>query len=281
MPDYLGLGDHHAFHPYPLNVTNAHAGVDIILPARALAKQKGYRVGAKLFVSGYSEGGGIAMAQLRQLEKFNDANYFVEAAAPASGPYDLSGATREFMMRENTDQTGFGVRLYLMAYMSYYFHKHAGIKLTDYFKPAMALTVSQAFKTNRTDKDVITRLVVAATLMRAKNSVFNIITPKFEKAMRTKDRRDPLVKAMIENDVFDWSPKTRLLLINLEGDGVVDPSNTDKAFRTMRNRGVSPNTLRRYIIPGGILTHITAVPAALSAARRFFDGGFGAVRDSQ
>jgi hypothetical protein len=36
-----------------------------------------------------------------------------------------------------------------------------------------------------------------------------------------------------------------MLLINLQGDKVVDPGNTEKAFQTMRQRGVGANVLRR------------------------------------
>ncbi|HMS11295.1 MAG TPA: hypothetical protein PKE66_17530, partial [Pyrinomonadaceae bacterium] len=42
LPDYIGLGDHKAAHPYPLSKVNARSGVDIIPAARELARQKNY-----------------------------------------------------------------------------------------------------------------------------------------------------------------------------------------------------------------------------------------------
>ncbi len=274
MPDYLGLGDNKAAHPYPLNVVNSRSGADIIKPARTLAGFQNVAIGTRLFVTGYSEGGGVAMALVRELEQSNDPSDQVFASAPASGPYDLSGATRQFMMAQPTDQAGFVVRLYLISYMAYYFHKEYGVKLTDYFKPSMALTVSTAYPANITDESLIKRLVVAATLMRSKNSIFNVITPRFRRAMETLDTSDPVVRELQRNNVYDWSPRSKMLLINLKGDTIVDPANTEKAFRTMRARGVRADTLRRYIIKNDKLTHITAVPEAMLQARRFFDGGF-------
>ena len=274
MPDYLGLGDHKAAHPYPLNVVNSRSGFDMIKPARTLMSNLNAQVGQRLFITGYSEGGGIAMALVRELQQSSDPQHQVFSSALASGPYDLSGTTRQFMMAQPTDQAGFVIRLYLMSYMAYYFHKEYGVKLTDYFKPAMALTVSTAYPANLTDENLIKRLAVAAVLMRSKNSVFNVITPRFKRAMETLDSSDPIVRELIKNDVYDWSPRTPMLLINLQDDTIVDPANTEKAFRTMRSRGVQADTLRRHIIKNNKLTHLTAVPEAMLQARRFFDGGF-------
>ena len=281
IPDYLGLGDHKATHPYPRNIINSQSAVDIIAPARALARQKNYRIDPKLYVTGYSEGGGVAMAAMQKLEKLNGAMYRVERAAPASGPYDVSGATREFMLVQPTDQAGFVVRVYLLSYAAYYLRKHSNVKITDYFKPAMANSIWLNYNRNPSDENLIKALGVTALLMRAKNDLRNVITPRFLRAMQTLDRRDPLVAALLNDNVYDWAPQTPMLLINLEGDGVVNPENTINAINAMRRRGVGRDSLWRYIIRDGSLNHVTAVPAAMSAARAFFDNGFSGVRDAQ
>jgi alpha/beta superfamily hydrolase len=272
MPDYLGLGDHQGAHPYPLGAINSRSAVDIIEPARALAARQNTNVGANLFVSGYSEGGAVAMWTVRDLESKRGAVYNVTAAALASGSYDLSDTTRKWLLAAPTNQEEFVIRLYLTAYMAYYFHKSSGAKLTDYFKPAMALTVSQAFKGNISDENIIKRLAVAAVLMRAKNSLANVVTPRFWQALRNLDASDPVIREMRKSDAYDWSPKTKMLLISLQGDKVVDPANTEKTFQTMRRRGVGSDVVRQYVIKDTNLNHITAVAPALAQARRFFDG---------
>lgn len=276
MPDYLGLGDQKGAHPYPLGAANSRSAVDIIEPARTLAARQNTPVGSKLFVSGYSEGGAVAMWAVRDLEAKRGALYNVDAAALASGPYDLSDTTRKWLLASPTETDEFVIRLYLTAYMAYYFHKSTGVKLTEFFKPAMALTVSQAFKGNVSDENVIKRLALAAVLMRSKNSLENVLTPRFFKALETLDASHPVIREMQRNDVYDWSPKTKMLLISLPGDKVVDQANTEKALRTMRRRGVGSDTLRQYKIKDASLNHITAVAPALARARRFFDGDFAA-----
>lgn len=282
IPDYLGLGDHQAAHPYPLNVTNARSARDSIVPARMLALQLGYKIGSKLYVTGYSEGGGIAMALTKDLQSLGASGYQVEKSAPASGPYDLSDTTREFMLQEPTDQIGMGIRLYLLSYSTYYFRKEHGIPIRNYFKRAMADSIWLNYNSTVSDENLVKRLGLTAVLMRPKNSLKNLLTPEFLKKFESLDKSDPMIAELAKNDVYDWSPRVPMLLINLEGDGVVDPRNTDKAFRTMRGRGLGRDQLRRYIIqPSEGLSHLTAVPNAMSAARRFFDEGFAGVRDAQ
>ncbi|MEO8073970.1 MAG: prolyl oligopeptidase family serine peptidase [Acidobacteriota bacterium] len=271
MPDYLGLGDDKEFHPYPLGAVNSLSAIDLIQPARTVAARNGVALGSRLFITGYSEGGAVAMWTVKELENKFGTQYAVTAAAPLSGSYDLSGATRKWLLASPTDQAGFVTRLYLSSYIAQSFHKNNGVKLTDYFKPSMALTVSQAYKTNRSDEDIIKRLALAATLMRAKNSLENVLTNRFVEALRKSDMRDPIIKGLRNNDVYDWSPRTKMLLVNLEDDKIVDPDNTDNVFRTMRKRGVGNDTLSRFIIKDRNLNHITAVAPALLQARRFFD----------
>ncbi len=281
MPDYLGLGDHKGAHPYPLGAANSLSAVDIIEPARALAARQNTKIGSRLFVTGYSEGGAVAMWTVRDLERKSGAGYDVSAAALASGSYDLSETTRKWLLASPTDQAEFVIRLYLASYMAYYFHKSTGVKLTEYFKPAMALTISQAFKGNISDENVLKRLALAAVLMRSKNSLENVITPRFKKTLETLDTSDPVIREMQKSDAYDWSPRTKMLLISLQGDKVVDPANTEKTMRTMRQRGVSNDMLRQYVIKDASLNHITAAAPALAQARRFFDGGFTSLSASK
>ncbi len=281
IPDYLGLGDHKATHPYPRNIVNSQSAVDIIDPARELARRQGYDIGPKLYVTGYSEGGGIAMAATQKLERLAGPRYRVEKSAPASGPYDVSGATRDFMLVQPTDQTGFVVRLYLLSYAAYYLRKHSNVKITEYFRTSMANSIWLNYNRNPSDTNLIKALGLTAILMRSKNDLRNVMTPRFFRALKTLDTGDPLVAALINDNVYDWAPRTQMLLINLEGDEVVSPANTTNAFNAMRRRGVGRDSMRRFEMKGAGLNHLTAVRPAMAAARRFFDSGFTGVREAQ
>jgi hypothetical protein len=203
----------------------------------------------------------------------------VTASAPLAGPYDLSGTTLDFMAQRDTDQVGFVLRTYLLGYLVHSLHKNEGVKIVDYFKPAMALTINAAYNRRVSDDDILKRIGITATLIRAKNDIFNVITDKFKRAIENRDQRDPVIRLLRANDIYDWSPRTRMLLVALDNDSVVTPRNTQIAMQTMRRRGVGRDTLRRSTIRDANLNHVTAMPESLLRARLFFDQGFRGVRD--
>lgn len=273
MPDYLGLGDHAGAHPYPIAAINARSAIDLIAPARAVAARHGVTIGPRLFVTGYSEGGAVALWTVRVLEA-QHKTMRITAAAPMSGPYDLSGAMRRSFMAPATNTQDFAPQLYFLAYTVHSFHKNNGVRIVNYFKPAMAATINNAFGKNLSDENIIKRLALTAALMRANNSVQSVVTPRFWKALQTVDTRDPLVQALKNNDCINWSPRTPMLLIALQNDRVVTELNTRSALQTMRKRGVGSNMVRATFIQDNRLTHLNALPSTLLLARRFFDGGF-------
>lgn len=275
MPDYLGLGDHMAVHPYPLNVVNARSGVDIIEPARELMRRQGYRVGERLFVTGYSEGGGTAMALVRELERMNRPGMVPDASAPASGPYDLTGATREYLLKEAKGEEMIA-RAYLLGYSVKYFESVGAVQMNDYFHNTMARSVDGAFKEGRSDTGVLVRLAIVGTITGATKSVEHLLTPRFIAALRETDITDPVIGELSRNNVYDWHPKAPMLLISLSTDNIVDPANTENAYRAMHQRGARQN-VRWYSIEDEKLDHIKAFVPAMDAARKFFDGGFSAV----
>ncbi len=281
LPDYIGLGDHKAAHPYPLSKVNARSGVDIITAVRALARQQNYPIGSNLFITGYSEGGGVAMALTEVLQAYTGPVYNVTRSAPASGPYDLSGTTREFMLEETGEQVPFILRIYLTSYAVNYLVKEKKMRWRDFYKPTLANALAVNYNLSPSDDGVIKNIGITTALMRSKNLLSNVLQPKFMAAMKRNDQRNPFVRMLKENDTYDWTPRTPMLLIALEGDSVVSPKNMDVAFDAMRKLGSTNATLRRKLIADAELNHLNAIAAAMSFSRSFFDGGFSALTDTQ
>ncbi len=281
MPDYIGLGDHKAAHPYPLSKVNARSGVDIIPAARELARQKNYRIGMPLFVTGYSEGGGVAMALTQALQAFTGPEYAVTKSAPAAGPYDLSGTTRKFMLEDTGEQVDFILRVYLTSYAVNYLVKEKKLRWRDFYKPTLANALAVNYNLSPTDDGVIRNIGVTTALMRSKNRLSSVLQPGFMRAMQRNDRRNAFVRMLNENDVYNWSPRVPIMLIAIDGDTVVSQVNTEVAYSTMRRRGVPAERLRRMIIKDAGLNHLNGIAPAISKARAFFDGGFAAVPAAQ
>ncbi|RZU00572.1 alpha/beta hydrolase family protein [Rivibacter subsaxonicus] len=90
-PNYLGYDKSSLqYHPY-LNAENQ--AVDVVDGMRAafshLNAASTNKPGAKLFLTGYSQGGHVAMAVHRALERDYAGEFTVTASGPMSGPYNL------------------------------------------------------------------------------------------------------------------------------------------------------------------------------------------------
>ena len=269
MPDYLGLGIDRGVHPYPLAKVNCLSAIDLLEPARDAGRRLGAAVGPRLFVSGYSEGGAVALWTVRRLEETAGAR--ITAAATMAGPYDLTGATAHSLVAPTTNQKVFAARVYFLAYLLNSVHKEDGVKMTNYVVPVMAAAIVSVFGKNLSDEAIIKRLALAATLRGARNSVERITTRRLQKALKTTDLSDPVMQELSKNNCLDWLPRTKLRLICLASDGIVVPENTHKALGAMRARGAGPGTVQEFVIHDPGLNHATALIPSLIQARRFFD----------
>ena len=272
-PDYIGLGDSKPTHPYPLNIVNGRSGADIIKPVRDYAKRQRYNLGERLFVTGYSEGGGTAMGMVKILE---DAGETVYRAAPCSGPYDLTGVTRDFLLADVTGEDVI-IRAFLLGYSISYFKDEFGIKTSDYFTKRLSTTVNMNFKRGKSDKSIGIALVVMGAIGGGTKSRDNLLTPRFIKALEDVDLKDPVLREMSKNNVYDWKPKTEMLIQSLATDKVVDPRNAVVAMDAMRRNGVKRRTLRHLEVNNEKLDHGSFAIEATYNTLRFFEDGFDAV----
>lgn len=93
MPNYLGYGNSSLdYHPYLNAEAQAVDMVDGLRAAKTLLVTGDAAVpSSQLFISGYSQGGHVAMAAHKVIERDHGAEFTVTASAPMSGPYNLVG----------------------------------------------------------------------------------------------------------------------------------------------------------------------------------------------
>jgi acetyl esterase/lipase len=86
-PNYAGYeASTLSYHPYLNADQQSKDMIDALTAARKSFPTIGANASSKLFVSGYSQGGHVAMATVKALQ---DAGVTVTASAPMSGPYNL------------------------------------------------------------------------------------------------------------------------------------------------------------------------------------------------
>ncbi|MBJ7313387.1 alpha/beta hydrolase family protein [Rugamonas sp. CCM 8940] len=89
-PDYAGYGASSLpYHPYLNAEQQAGDMLDALRAAREVYAQLGVRAAPRLFLSGYSQGGFVALATQRLIERDFAAEFPLVAVAGMSGPYAL------------------------------------------------------------------------------------------------------------------------------------------------------------------------------------------------
>jgi alpha-beta hydrolase superfamily lysophospholipase len=89
-PDYAGYGSSTLpYHPYLNGQQQSADMVDALRAARVAWVRLGAHASAKLFLTGYSQGGYVALATQRAMQQDYGDEFHVTAAAGLSGPYAL------------------------------------------------------------------------------------------------------------------------------------------------------------------------------------------------
>ena len=239
MPDYLGYGVNRQPHPYALGKLNAMAGQDMILAVRELMAAHGRTVGADLFVTGYSEGGGNALWLARALQESGDPTLQPTATAAMSGPYDMSSATAKSFVAKQPPLTitqNVMAKPLLMAFAGVSAAQLTFQPTSGLLKPAFAAQTRQLFPGAQADATVAARLLTSAmplgyvTLSAEPPHPEKLLRPELIAAIRTGDTSFPAMALWAENDNTDWRPKTPVYLLGVIQDPLVTFAGSDYAL---------------------------------------------------
>ena len=265
LADYVGMGvDAAHIHPYLIAQVGADASLDALRAARRFLKTLGLSLDGRLFIYGYSQGGQVAMALLREIEREPRSHFTVTAAAPASGPYAFGEVFTTALANPNPpiQKTPSVPVIYLVASFQEVYHiaKRMDEVLVPPFDTigehivtrGMTDADAQAIPVTKFSRDVMQKELIQSIL---------------------DDPNSAMAQAMRANEVYDWTPRTPLRMYYTASDAVVNPANTLLALERMLARGaldVDAIELLRDI-NGKPPTHGTAQWPAYIAARRWFD----------
>ena len=285
MPDYVGQGVSTEAHPYVMGSKNAPTGRDLAIATYGIAQEVGCTIGTNLYVSGYSEGGGNAMALCQLLQAQPIPGKVFKAGATMSGPYDLSGAQRAMLMgpqQPQPDDLQFAAVM-LTGDISHAANAYYGIKPNVIFKPLMASEIEPSFDGHMSNKDLVEHMAAVSALdgytKQADGAyhLVDIMTPTAGAAMTLPDMNYPLIKMLEQYNTFSWTPNFPLYMVGLQTDTLVSFNNTINAIKAMRGLGVTNTGVNFHGASAPELNHLTAMPGLSILARRFLDGGFAAV----
>ena len=255
LPDYLGLGRSTSAHPYLHAASEATSVVDALRAARSATTTRGGRLSSRLFVSGYSQGGHVAMATLRDLEQRHAGEFTVTACAAGAGPYDLSGVTLSGLADPGPVPNPYYLAYLLQSYVDLYqLAPTSGALMQEPY----ATRVPPLFDGMHSGEVINTFMPLVAR---------DLLRPAYLAAV-VADPDHPLRVALRDNDVTGWRPRTPVRLLHCSGDRDVPPEGSRRALEQYRAQGATDIQL---IDPSPGADHEDCFRPALLSAKAWFD----------
>ncbi len=142
-PNYAGYDTSSlSYHPYLVANQQSQDMMNALSAARSAFGSLGASAGSKLFITGYSQGGYVALATLRAMQA---AGQSVTAAGPMSGPYALSAFGDAIFMGEVDGGAPINLTLLASAYQHSYGNVYSNP--TDVFSPQYATDIASLLPT--------------------------------------------------------------------------------------------------------------------------------------
>ena len=205
MPDYLGYGDSvKSIHPYLLKNPTRDNIADFTKKAFEFLRENDIDVSPneELYLSGYSEGGYVALASVKTIEQ---AGFNLQMSAPMDGPYLLEPFGQAVMNLNYIDSPSF-VAFFLYSYAQKYHYNISSILQTPYDK-----TVKKLFNKKNTREQIDAQLT---TKVKGNNGLLvqNFVDDYGSSNFRLK---------LIKNSILEVNARTPIKLMHCMGDDVV------------------------------------------------------------
>ena len=265
QPDYIGFGDSSEhYHPFILRKSLANATVDFIKAAKSFAIKNSIKLNGQVFVTGYSEGGYAAMATLQKIEA--DGEMTVDLTAPMAGPYALNTMAMVVLSRPTLSVPSF------MANVAYAYAKAYSKPVTDLINEPYASMLDDLFNGENNRTEIDPKLTQTTTGI---NGLFvqEFVTDFFS------NPDNWFKKAVVENNLDAWVPKSSVRLIHCIGDDVIPYAIAVETNTSIHDKATSINaTIDVELVPLDIerpegytgSIHALCAPKAYGVAAKLF-----------
>jgi len=230
--DYLGLGDSRGFHPYVHAETEVQAAMDLYVAAQSFIEDLELPVEERLFISGYSQGGHASMALHQSLE---EVDMEITAATHMSGPYDLSGTMKEFVLSDSTYNFISYVVYMILGYQEVY--QDIYDSLEQVFLPEFIPVIDSFYKREISLTNLNLSLISKLMADGKKSNGRNLLTDEF--IVKAEDSLSIISQHLMENDVYRWIPLAPTRLYYCTSDDQVSYINAIVASEYMIENGAA------------------------------------------
>jgi pimeloyl-ACP methyl ester carboxylesterase len=265
-PDFVGLGTGRGVHPYVHADSEAWAATDMLQALEELSTELDLIRNDQLFLTGYSQGGHAAMALHRSLEQDFQDQYQVTAAAPASGPYSISGKMIDFTLSDMDYFTPAYLASVTISIQAAYPLELAEFTLENIFNEVYVNRIKE-FRDELIDLWSLNEFLIQLLNTNTGNvQPKDMLKPEILDAILNEPTH-PMSIALQDNDVYDWTPEAPTRLYYCDGDEQVFFENALLAEEVMNANGA---TDLEAVNVGAGLDHNDCVTPAITNTVFFF-----------
>lgn len=268
MSDFIGLGEGEGIHNYVHADTEASSVIDLIIYGKELATELlGIAPNNQLFLFGYSQGGHATMAAVKEIEANYSDQLTITASCPMAGPYSMSGAQR-LMLESGDPYPNPGYLPYvLFAYDKIYnlYDNIDDVLLYPYNNNLLPLYdgTYNMWEINYTMWEIGEELY---GIPEEEFTPIQIFQDEYYEEYLSNDNH-PFKLALADNDVYNFTPQSNMMLFHCSGDDNVAYENSQIAYDYFIKAGAENIEL----IDGGNFNHSDCAGIAILAGKVWID----------
>ncbi|MGC1442992.1 MAG: alpha/beta hydrolase [Burkholderiaceae bacterium] len=236
-PDYAGYGKSWLdYHPYLNARANAADMIDALRAAKTFIATLPDVTPGPLFISGYSQGGYVAMATHREIEQFHTDEFSLRGSFPMSGPYALDQAVTAVFEGRVSD----GASQLLPFFTEGYQRAYGNVFLApaEIFNPPYDQTAIGLFPGNTSAGDSITNGLLPANTVAAQGDPYLLRQDFVDNYL--DNPQNPLRTAVEFNSlIYNWTPVAPMQMCGSNKDTVVPFASTLAAVDAFAQRGTN------------------------------------------
>ena len=246
FPDYLGYGSSYkkVAHPYIIANIEAVSSKDAIEASLQYLKENNITFNNSIFVTGYSEGGYNAMALAKYIQDSNATSFKLKATAPMAGPYDIEKMADTALKNDYTMPYPA-----ILGYIAFSYSHYYDVNLTKILNESATSDKIDSLYTNLNDS--LMGITTNRTLLNISNlldlgvdnhksqELFNYnFLSDYENGVNNSEALK-LKNAFKENNLYNWTPKMAINLIQCSDDDIIPFSMSKEAYETLQDNGAS------------------------------------------
>jgi hypothetical protein len=225
-PNFLGYDQSSLdYHPYLNAEVQAGDMIDGLRAAKThLAAASATKPSAQLLITGYSQGGHVAMATHKVIERDNAGEFTVTASGPMSGPYNLVGFGDAIVSPQG--QVNAGATLFLPLLITSYQRAYGDIygAASEVYNAPYDQSAPTLFPTDTPLSQLLATNKLPANPAEGANQTFTnlfgangLLKDSFRAGYATSKYR----AALQRNTLIDWTPRRPMALCGGAQDPVV------------------------------------------------------------